>query len=1349
MGAAAGGRPVHAQETPPEPGPIIAPLRRYRLQETRRNQPWRPAPGRFGRAADVTSTPDGRVYALDDRVVAGRAAAVHVLDPTGRPYDHWSVQGQNDPVGAGYGWTPKRIDATPDGTLLVLLHGRSQAGGLFHVRVDHLDTEGRVLGRFQRALPLPEAYVDVAAEPEGGLVLARRGANPWCVGANGLPGRDGPGPSPYGIDRYGADALRPVSPDDGSGPDPGPAPDDESRPTRVLTPPELRVPLSLDVDAAGLIYVAQRDPAPCALRTGPPPTRPPGFGAARRLLPPSDASSIIAEVGGITGFTGIAEPETVETSQSLEIGETVETIDIAETAGRTITTDTRLTREGDGSVEGVLLLGPDGRVDGALPFAGPRDVAVGAAGLFVARHGELFAAQPSGAGIEDEPLLTVPLGRAPGDLDDPDPLRIDVRADGALVVSLDDCLAQGVLWIDADDVRRAGPQPVRARLIGAPDAPELEGPAWPRRLAADTNLAVLQGRLRISGLRPETQYEASSLAGHDGQAVQDWSADGTLRGQRAVCAGAGAWRARDVAVDGDRVFTLHADRVRLRPDFGFPAWTFWPDAEPLNAVDPAAQGRLQAIDARAGTVMALDQASGDLLSLDAQGVLIARISVHARPPEEERAPVAPGEPAPPPNPDPDPDPAAIADLRALPMDLALGRGEDAVFVALSGRGHVVVHAADGARRAAWPTRDAIRAIATGRGDEQDVFILGRGGWVYRHRPDGALVAAWPLPDPGVEATDLAVDRAGRVFVSWARLAPARNALEQRSTPIRGAGVWVFVPDDTSWDEAPRQASPPGSCLLVPDKRAAPPSLMLGDEVSVTLTIAGRCPEPPAPVDLVILLDASGSMAAGESDARALDALLTILAGLDPRAARVGLVTFAESVRVLQPPDHDLPAVAAAAARVRAAGASRLAAGLERTADLLSAERDASPERLDARRLVLLLTDGAIEDDPALWPAHDRLRAENAELHVLRFANEELDFRHQVTMRSLVVDEDRILSDPPDEAIRKHLFALTYRARTRGLLASARIVDVLPDDMAYVPDTARPPALYDTATRSLIWDVAARPGQPMLGAPTLTYRLRPLQAGLRPTNVLATAAITDALGQPATLRFPVPEVEVLAPRWTLHMPVLGRSACLRPPPALDVVITLDTSRSMDLPAGDPNDPSRSRLDAAREAVLVLAHDLAAQGDQPPGGARTSAHRIGVVAFHETAREVLPLGDDLALLRTSLAALRTAPGSRLDAGLRTAGAMIARSDRSAERVVVLLTDGRQGGGPAGARAARDAARALDARRITIGYGPRGSIDLSLLRDLAGHHDDAMYAPDSASLRVLAGRLAGRLACPDGAP
>jgi hypothetical protein len=105
-----------------------------------------------------------------------------------------------------------------------------------------------------------------------------------------------------------------------------------------------------------------------------------------------------------------------------------------------------------------------------------------------------------------------------------------------------------------------------------------------------------------------------------------------------------------------------------------------------------------------------------------------------------------------------------------------------------------------------------------------------------------------------------------------------------------------------------------------------------------------------------------------------------------------------------------------------------------------------------------------------------------------------------------------------------------------------ITDKLPDDMLYVQDSANPPATTIDPTRGLIWTVA----NPPPGGITITFRVKPQEAGERPTNVEATGELTDAAGLPGYFVFPVPVVNVQAvPTDTPSPTPTAAMTCTRP------------------------------------------------------------------------------------------------------------------------------------------------------------------------------------------------------------
>ncbi len=125
--------------------------------------------------------------------------------------------------------------------------------------------------------------------------------------------------------------------------------------------------------------------------------------------------------------------------------------------------------------------------------------------------------------------------------------------------------------------------------------------------------------------------------------------------------------------------------------------------------------------------------------------------------------------------------------------------------------------------------------------------------------------------------------------------------------------------------------------------------------------------------VVFCVDASGSMGARRRMAAVKGAILGLLLDAYRRRDRVALVTFrGAAAHVVLPPTGSVERAAAVLGALATGGATPLAAGLHRAAELVTLERRRDPER---RALVLAVTDGRASGDGGL----DAARAAAAEL----------------------------------------------------------------------------------------------------------------------------------------------------------------------------------------------------------------------------------------------------------------------------------------------------------------------------------------------------------------------------------
>lgn len=931
--------------------------------------------------------------------------------------------------------------------------------------------------------------------------------------------------------------------------------------------------------------------------------------------------------------------------------------------------------------EGVALFAADHRFERLVPFTNPEDLAAGPAGAYISRNVEIFALG------EDQPLFAGPttainaayLGRVV--------LNLEATADGRLLASINHCSAQGVLHI-----MRPAERPVLARLTGELDQPELEGPASPRRLAAGAaDLAVLQGRFSIYGPRPIHVFVEEPYA-LERQTVQLWRLGAEagqprerLRLQLGHCSSGVGRPARDLAFGARDLYVLDPVKLQQRPLDGLPGWTYWPigraalDEQPFLAALAVDGGRVAALDIGRRRVTLLDEADGRVL---------------------DEWPTPPG--------------GGLVDIALV--------GER-VYLADAGRARVWVRGAAGEDLGDWPVADGPLSLAAG--PDGDLYVLGAAGWGLRYSPEGSLRAIWPMPQRGVRVHDLSVGVDEAVYVAWTRLEPFDEPEPQFGAfyqQIVDGGIWVFNAEGLP--EPPTREA--GACLAAPDKRARPASVNLGEAVDVQLDVTGDCPSGGPLSQTVLVVDSSRSMGFDDGWNAVRAMLLDLLPGLADGGAELALVSFGSGGSLLQPLTKDMDALRGALLALEPGGDTQLSAGLE----LARQELDGPRGKRAARRSIVMVSDGMVKDDPRTLS--DALRRAGIGLFALLFTNSAFEWGQQDLFNALVGPPGHLIIDPAVSDVRTMFAAAQGLTRTEGLFQRIAVEDLIPANMAYVPDSAQPPAAYDAVRHVLTWrlgEVAAADGL------RLTYRLIPRECGLWPTNIQATADYVDVLAHPGRLVFPIPRVSVVCRPLTVRawLPFLGRAACLRRARPADVVLVLDSSSSMAEPA--EAGAARTKLDAAREAAAVFLDGLSLPAD-----------RAAVVGFDGASRLLAPLSGDRAVLDAALRGLAPHPGTRIDLGLTAAGATLdggARPD--ALRVVVLLTDGLQN-----QEAAPDAAvvaaaadlRAGGALVFAIALGDQ--VDLPLLARVTAAPDRVYRSPTTAELAGIYRGVAAALDC-----
>lgn len=157
------------------------------------------------------------------------------------------------------------------------------------------------------------------------------------------------------------------------------------------------------------------------------------------------------------------------------------------------------------------------------------------------------------------------------------------------------------------------------------------------------------------------------------------------------------------------------------------------------------------------------------------------------------------------------------------------------------------------------------------------------------------------------------------------------------------------------------------------------------------------------------------------------------------------------------------------------------------------------------------------------------------------------------------------------------------------------------------------------------------------------------------------------------------------------------------------IVLDVSGSMDEGSALGGN---SKLDSAKKQSIdfvtsTIRHEAVQNG---------LSARVGVVSFSGDALIECDLSNDSDVVANAIGSLTTRDMTNIYAGLETGVAQLQAAE--GERIMVLLSDGLSNMGPddAAIRLLAEQARDMGITIYTIGFGPSGSIDESLLVDIA---------------------------------
>lgn len=316
---------------------------------------------------------------------------------------------------------------------------------------------------------------------------------------------------------------------------------------------------------------------------------------------------------------------------------------------------------------------------------------------------------------------------------------------------------------------------------------------------------------------------------------------------------------------------------------------------------------------------------------------------------------------------------------------------------------------------------------------------------------------------------------------------------------------------------PADAQEPSGCRVTTRKVAAPGQVYVQDPVTVTLSLDAECPPEPAPVDVMLVLDVSSSMANERKLVNAKLAAHAFMDAMELDQSRVGLVTFNQGAAVrsrLVGRDGE-DAIRDAIDGLIAGGETNISAAIE-LARVVLAEDD----RGDAQAMIVL-SDGYNTASGAEPVPAAAARAKAAGVTVATVcAGGDCDPGLEQAASS-----PQLYFNVPDTAELAELYRWLASSLQANEIATLTVRDEIPDNFRYIDGSAVPaPARVGPAPGAFLeWDFAD-----VLPSAGIAYRLIALEPGTHPTNIVAVGRYSDRRSRTGEAIFPVPEVVVIAP-----------------------------------------------------------------------------------------------------------------------------------------------------------------------------------------------------------------------------
>jgi uncharacterized protein YegL len=311
-----------------------------------------------------------------------------------------------------------------------------------------------------------------------------------------------------------------------------------------------------------------------------------------------------------------------------------------------------------------------------------------------------------------------------------------------------------------------------------------------------------------------------------------------------------------------------------------------------------------------------------------------------------------------------------------------------------------------------------------------------------------------------------------------------------------------------------QDIPTADCTIVYDKTATPTEVDAGGMVSVTLTLqsVGDCSSANSSVDVILVIDRSGSMS-GTPMADAKSAAISFISQMNLTVDQIGVASFASSSdgRLDQELSQNATEVEGKIDSLFASGMTDIAEGLALAEDELKTAR-----RLAGNApVIIILSDGEHNEFTDLFGTADRIKQAG-----IRIISIGLGAANEYQLLSIASSSDDYYYAPDSSSLSSiyQSIASTVRVAARSMV----LTDTLSSHVTLLDNSFQGPVMPSVNGNEVVWQIAAVPTAGM----ALSYQVAMTdQAGTWPTNDSAVADYIDAEGNAADITFPVPMVAV--------------------------------------------------------------------------------------------------------------------------------------------------------------------------------------------------------------------------------